>query len=313
MPSVHFQLIRPFLCLLLSFCFHTTIAWCQEPLKVSACQLAHDRAKYNHELVEVTAFVSHGFEDSALFDPACPTRFDIWVEYGGTVKSGTMYCCGVTADRTRPKQLVVEDIPISLVEDVRFQDFDRLLHHTSDSIVHATIVGRFFSGRLATDPKRGLRSGYGHMGCCSLLAIQEILSVDPQDRADLDYRASADQPGIQKVGCGYRYLLPIDPAHDLIGVQQSADLGEHSWAFDDPQRVAIDTLSRVLSIDEKSISGLKQKSEAQGRIVYEWRPEDKQTTYMIVISRPYWLSFFARDPMRVAWAAVAAYESDCRK
>jgi len=289
-----------------------TIARCQTPLKVTACQLANDRGKYNHELVEVTAFVSHGFEDSALFDPTCPTRFDVWVEYGGTVKSGTMYCCGVTADRTRPKQLVIEDTPIPLVEDERFQDFDRLIHRTPDSIVHATIVGRFFSGRLDTDPSRGIRTGYGHMGCCSLLAIQEILSVDSQDREDLDYRASPDQPDAWK-GCGYRYLLQVEPEQDLIGMQQKAELGRRSWAFEDPQRVASDALSGLLNIDEKSIAGLKQKSQAQGRFVYEWRPRDSKSRYMVVVRRPYWLSYFARDRKKIAWVVIAAYESDCRK
>jgi hypothetical protein len=47
------------------------------------------------------------------------------------------------------------------------------------------------------------------MGCCSLLAIQEIKSVSSQDRDDLDYGAFADQPDIDKTGCGYRDLTPI--------------------------------------------------------------------------------------------------------
>ena len=312
MPSFRTRLFRSSIRLSLLVCCHATIAWCQEPLKVTACQLANDRAKYNHELVEVTAFVSHGFEDFALFDPTCPTRFDIWLEYGGTVKSGTMYCCGVTADRTRAKQLVVEDIPVSLVEDVRFRDFDQLIQRTPDSIVHATIVGRFFSGRIDTAPKRGIFPGYGHMGCCSLLAIQKILSVDPQDRGDLDYRASPDQPDMRK-GCGYRDLMRADPEHDLIGMQQKAELGQRSWAFEDPHRVASDALSELLNIHEKSIAGLKQKSEAQGRFVYEWRPGASKARYQVVVSRPYWFSFFAHDPKKIAWVVIAAYESDCRK
>jgi hypothetical protein len=32
---------------------------------------------------------------------------------------------------------------------------------------------------------------------------------------------------------------------------------------------------------------------------------------MVVVSRPYWLSFYAHDPSRVAWIAVIAYESSC--
>jgi hypothetical protein len=32
---------------------------------------------------------------------------------------------------------------------------------------------------------------------------------------------------------------------------------------------------------------------------------------MVVVSRPYWLSFHAKDPKRVAWIVAAAYESSC--
>jgi len=102
-----------------------------------------------------------------------------------------MYCCGVTNARSRPKQLVVENIALTLVSDERFQEFDHLIQREPDSVVHATIVGRFFAGHQERDV---WGRGYGHMGCCSLLAIQQVLSVDPQSREDLDYRASADQP-----------------------------------------------------------------------------------------------------------------------
>jgi len=34
---------------------------------------------------------------------------------------------------------------------------------------------------------------------------------------------------------------------------------------------------------------------------------------MVVVSRPYLLSFYALDPKRVAWVVIAAYESSCAK
>jgi hypothetical protein len=34
---------------------------------------------------------------------------------------------------------------------------------------------------------------------------------------------------------------------------------------------------------------------------------------MVVLSRPYWLSSYSHDPMRVAWMVVAAYVSSCGK
>jgi len=172
----------------------------EEPIKVNVCQLKDDPAAYNHKLVQVTGFISHGFEDFTLFDPTCPPWPGIWLEYGGTAASGTMYCCGVTVARNRPKQLVVENIPISLVDDKRFREFDKLIQRRPDSVVHATLVGRFFSGERTHDPVTVSLGGYGHMGCCSLLAIQQVISVDHQDRDDLDYGAFPDQPDITKVG-----------------------------------------------------------------------------------------------------------------
>jgi len=293
--------------------------FCQEQsAKVSSCQIKSDPAVYNHKLVEVTGFVSHDFEDFTLFDPTCPSWPAIWLEYGGNSKSGTMYCCGVTADRHRSKELVLEDIPIPLTEDDEFLEFDKLIQppFRSDrhgAIVHATLVGRFFAGRQEHYPKGTFWGGYGHMGCCSLLAIQAIKSVSPQDRDDLDYGASADQPDIGKTGCGYRSLTPLQPDGDLIKAQEGAELNHLDWVFADPQQVASDAIARFVNIEAKAIMGLNQKRKAQGRIVYEWSPTGKAETYMVVVSRPYWLSFYAHDPQRVAWVVVAAYISSCDK
>src|ERR1035438_6922393 len=84
------------------------IGRCEEPEKVSACQIKGDPPAYNHKLVEVEAFLSQGFEDFTLFDPTCPNYPDIWLEYGGTARSGTMYCCGGSNERHRSQELVVE-------------------------------------------------------------------------------------------------------------------------------------------------------------------------------------------------------------
>ena len=293
------------------FGFHVSQQQSMEPEKVTLCQLKSDPAKYNHKLIEVTGFISHGFENFTISDPNCSSWPDVWLEYGGTAVSGTIYCCGVTANRTRPKQLIVEKIPIPLMDDDRFREFDRLLQRRPDSVVHGTIVGRFFSGKQLKYTNATFWGGYGHLGCCSLLAIQQVKLVDAADREDLDYGASADQPDISKAGCGYKILSPTRPDNDIIQFQKRADDGEREWSFDDPLRVASDGLARLLKIDEKSITGIKETRSAQGRIVYQWRPDQKGTTYMVVASRPYLLSFYAKDNKKVAWVVIAAYESSC--
>jgi hypothetical protein len=282
-----------------------------EPERVTPCELKSDPAKYNQKLIEITGFVSHGFEDFTIFDPDCSSWPSVWLEYGGTAASGTMYCCGVTASRTRQKQLEVENLPISLVADEQFLLFDKLLQRRPDSVVHATLVGRFFAGAQQKYPGGTSWGGYGHMGCCSLLAIQQVKSVDPQDREDLDYRASADQPDITKAGCGYRFLTDIGPSNEIIQFQRRADSGERSWSFDDPQQVAREGLARLLKIDGNSINRINETSKTQGRVIYVWRPTRGGASYMVVVSRPYLLSFYAKDAKRVAWVITAAYELSC--
>jgi len=289
---------------------------CEEPMNATVCQLKNDPPAYNHKLVEISGFVSHAFEDFTVFDPTCRSWPPVWLEYGGTSKSGTMYCCGETRDRHRLKELVVEDIPIPLLKNEQFEQFDKAIQPPFRSgqygaIVHATLVGRFFAGKQLQYFKGNPWGGYGHMGCCTLLAIQEIKSADTENRSGLDYGAAAEQPNIEKVGCGYSDLLPIEPTGALQW-QQEADSGKRDWAFYDPQRVASDTLTTLTKIDSASLTNMRLTHETQGRKVYEWKAAGKRETYMVVVSRPYWLSFHSHDPKRVAWTAIAAYESSCR-
>jgi hypothetical protein len=280
------------------------------PEKVTPCQLMNDPATYNHKLVEVTGFFSHGFENSTVTDPGCASR-SIWLEYGGTTATGTMICCGVTAERSRPEVLVVEDIPIPLVDDDQFRKFDKLVQSKPDTIVRSTVIGRFFSGTLEEFQGRKSWVGYGHFGMHSLLALQQVLSVESQDRDDLDYSLYPDG-GFISNECGYEVLTPHETGSISVEAQKRTEQEEtRVWAFDDPRRVATDSLAVLLKLDEKSITGLKQTRKAQGRFVYEWRNTKQGTKYKVVVSRPYWLSFYARDPSKVAWVILAAYEYKC--
>src|SRR6202049_1844567 len=102
-----------------------------EPHQVTFCELSKDPAAYDREVVRLTTFVTHGFEDFSLGEPNClvlPSHFSIWLMYGGKVESNTAYCCpGETSQQTRAKPLTVEGIPIPLVEDPMFHQFTDLL------------------------------------------------------------------------------------------------------------------------------------------------------------------------------------------
>jgi hypothetical protein len=290
-----------------------TVGRGENPEQATTCQLTKDPAAYNHRLLKMTGFITHGFEDFSLFDPACSSvdSNPVWIEYGGRRSSPTVYCCGAAPSARRPEALVVEDIPTPVIEDERFREFDRLIRRHPDTVARATIVGRFFAGNREPLPNGNVLPGYGHLGCCYLLVLQQVLSVDPQNRPDLDYRASPDSPKTPKEGCGYKDLVPIGSSAEFVAAQEQAESGHREWAFTDPARVATNTLAQFLGISPATITGVTHTPMKNGRVQYEWRPTGKREEYLVVASRPYWLSFYATNSQRVAWVIIAAYESFC--
>ena len=83
------------------------------------------------------------------------------------------------------------------------------------------------------------------MGCCSLLAIQQVVSVEPHSSTELDYGFAPEQPDITKAKCGYTILndmLEFDP---LLKAQRDAEMTQAEWLFTDPQRVATSGLGKL--------------------------------------------------------------------
>jgi len=152
--------------------------------------------------------------------------------------------------------------------------------------------------------------GYGHMGCCSLLAIQKVVSVDPQDRDDLDYGASPDQPDLKNCG-GYQELAPIFLGSEAIQAQRKADSEPSSKAFDDPEAVAREYLTSTERSLVSQTLKLTVRRKGNGRIIYDGLDRSSGTKFMIVISRPYLLLFYAQNPKYVAWVPIAAYKLLC--
>jgi hypothetical protein len=145
--------------------------------KASVCGLQANPPAYNHKLIDISGTVSHGLEDFTLADPACHRSYRIWLEYGGTTGSGTIVCCGVAAPRRRPKPLTVDGMTVPLVDDALFKRLDDRVQAKGHAAFHATLIGRFFAGELKHWPGLTSWGGYGHLGCCSELIIQQVLSV----------------------------------------------------------------------------------------------------------------------------------------
>jgi hypothetical protein len=278
-------------------CVATISAAAEEPHKTNLCEIKKDPEAFNRKLVQITVFVSHGFEDFSAWDPECEYTPSVWVEYGGTKNSDTMYCCGVTPRSSRPKVLKVEGIPVPLIEDEMFRQFDTLIR-SKRGIIHATIVGRFFAGQREG---KGNWGGYGHMGCCSLLVVQQVIAADKETRKDLDYRSSRDE---SDTSCASYTRLVVTRFGAILQAQEEAETDNSGWRFDEPERVAKEFLAKLSKLDPSTITQLNAEGTTQGRRIYTWKPKGTKG-YVLVLSKPYWLSFYARDPKKVAWVPAA--------
>ena len=148
--------------------------------------------------------MSHEFESFTLYDLRCADfKNTVWLTYGAGAADGILYCCGGTGRETGPVR--VEGFDIVAVQDGNLKRLGDLLNsyrinpksktnylQTNPSYtVKATLRGRFFAGR----EDRSGRRGYGHMGCCTLLAIEQVVSIDAVDanikRGEKDCRTDA--------------------------------------------------------------------------------------------------------------------------
>jgi hypothetical protein len=285
----------------------------QAPLHATACDLRQHPADFNHKLVEVTAYVSHGFEEFTLFDPDCadPNTPNIWLTYGGRKLSGTTYCCGEATNGTRPRPLEVEGFQIPLTIDENFKKFDTLVHAERATVVQATVIGRFFAGNAG---KPESLPGYGHLGCCTLLAIQQVTSVEPYGNADLDSSTEdfvMDPPG---GGCSIANIADDlkEPASN--DAQQKADIQQDPIPFDHPDQIAKTALMQAENLSDTAVASLRQTKRTQGRITYQLKIENSNrtfTTYTIVVHKPYSQTFYAINPHRIAWTVMALYRTTC--
>ncbi len=171
-----------------------------------------DPALYDHKLIRVTGQVSHGFENFTLRDPTLDANAFVWLEYGGRVASKTTYCCGSAPGELRTGVLTIDGIAIPLKADKQFRRFDALVKRKEAIVAQVTMVGRFFAGERTSSPNGDTWTGYGHLGCCSLLAIRQIVSVKQVDRT----RDAAEQQ--LKNSCNRRLSRSTQMHESSIGL-----------------------------------------------------------------------------------------------
>jgi len=157
---------------LLSGCQHSSTGEEERPVRVSFCELTKNPQAYDRRLVAVEGELSLGNEEFALYGTGDSRCGAIWLDIGGKLVSGTVYCCGGNQDYSRPANLTIDGIEIPLSDDretrsaiERIQSRSRSGYNSSD----VNLIGRFFAG-----------GRYGHFGVSStLLVIQRVLSMRP--------------------------------------------------------------------------------------------------------------------------------------
>ena len=286
------------------------VAWCEDTRRVKPCELLTNPANFDHALVEVTALLSHRPLEFAIFDPACVGNTRIWVEYGGKLASGTAeYCCS-PAERKRKAPLEVEGLTIPLITDAAFSEFDHLIQDTPDRMVRATVVGRFFAGAEGVlRDGRSVWGGYGADAAYSLLTIQQVVSVDPQTRTDLDYRQVVDLTDLRQKRCWVSGETRVSTSKDSLAAQKQAEQPGSEWLFEDPLRVAGESLPKYVSRKPEDFKIYRQEGS---RVLFQLPANRAHVGFLILVSRPYWLSFYAKDPARVAWVTTGMWQLHCQ-
>ena len=83
------------------------------------------------------------------------------------------------------------------------------------------------------------------------------------------------------------------------------DNGEAVWAFSDLQRVATDSLKTYYP---NQVPVLRRVKKTPARNVFRWENDRKQV--VVVVTRPYWLSFYATSNS-VVWVSTTIKEVAC--
>jgi len=246
----------------------------QAPIPASVCELAKSPVKYANQVVEVRGKVSLGFENFTLRDSDCAEKDrSVWLAYGGDEPTPTT---STVNDQARPAGSVVKvnGRAVLLQRDESLELFKRRLAALRIGVkddlncydecrfyeVTATFTGVFFA---AADKRPG---GYGHMGCCHLLAIQRVSEVDARRT---------------EVPAGGRFACTTETWDIAAAEAQSMEERRHSChGFDDCRKAAGEELIAVARHwnDPTNLTGEGDLSFFTGP---HWHSADRLKAYSI--------------------------------
>jgi hypothetical protein len=268
----------------------------------SVCEISANPQAFHKKRLIVDAFAFSGFENFTLQDPACDQRIGIWLEYGGDRGHDVVYCCPPASKKRRT---VVEKIRVPLVENRHLEEFHAGLRVGGGSMLRARLKGRFF----ATPADR--KFGYGHLGCCELFVIEEVIAVDSYGTAGLDPHSSYRSHGMPSA-CRYvDSLKSITWGSQMLGEYRTAETSSDPLTFTDPLAVARRALAELLHISEPPPESVFIDHAGPGRHEYFWLNPADGATIKLIVSKPRWLAYYAKDPTHMPWLAIGVTKEDC--
>jgi hypothetical protein len=292
----------------------TALAAQERPFDTSVCGLLLHPEKYNEGLVSVEGLVTVGSDEFLLHDAGCgDANGRVWLQFGGGVPSPG---AGSVSRGMSGKPRTVEGLELPLTKDRDFDAMQKLLKEVQKSghtkMLRATLVGKYFSGKPTNTVNGGvLRSGYGRMGCCSLLVIQEVAKVEGGLEEPVDFSPlSGVSPRNLAKGCSI-LELQVPPLEDEDQLERKSLEEEYSYLHD-PKHVAARAVAVAQQIDPaEAEKQLQTESTGQTVAAYTWTSADGARSYHVVVNKPYGLLATAVSGEAVIWAPKQFTRTDC--
>jgi hypothetical protein len=158
------------------------------PVSVSLCELLKTPQAYSGKQIQIRGKINLEFEDFSIYDTGCNTWPGIWLMFGGDVPTPTKSTVNDNS-RIPDRNIKVNGIEYGIAKDQKLEEFSKAIAARQDRKtlyrVTATLAGTFLAGRV-NQPSEKFPSppGYGHMGCCYLFVIQQVLTVETKPIAD---------------------------------------------------------------------------------------------------------------------------------
>jgi hypothetical protein len=180
-------------------------------------------------------------------------------------------------------------------------------------MLRATVIGKYFPGKPKTVGGEAMRSGYGHMGCCSLLVIEEVAKVGSELEEPVDFSPvpALTSPSLMK-GCTVSQIQ-VPPQEDEDQLERGS-LEEEYQYLHDPKKVAARAIAVQESLDAETIEKRLQTEVAtQSLSSYTWASPNGLTSYRITVNKPHWLLQTAAKGDVVIWAPKQMTKTQCTR